>query len=653
MTAQVSFWRIGPALVVGALLSLALPVDTVRAETRGRILQVDSANGTLSVLFSGVDLPAGATVDPTSVQVSVNSTKLAATAKALSAGGNARIKRTAVIAIDTSGSMIGERLAGAKSAAQAFLGSLPTDVSVGLVTFSDVAQVNVAPTLNRSAVSSAVMSLVAHGNTALYDAAALAARITGTSGSRSVLLLSDGQDDGSKTSLAQAIASVKGSKAVLSAVSLGAGATGEQPLLQIARSSAGEVLNAPQAADLAAAFQTAARTIAQQILIIAPLPKGFTDTSGTVTISAIAGASTLTDSAFTRLNLAASPAQAIDYGPRAVARPSPLLRSYTALYVALGALFVGLLVLLTVSVLSTTDSERSRVRRRLSVYTLAGRTPEKVQESTILGDNAVARSAVELAGRVVQSRDLEGGLERRLDAAGVPLKPAEWLLLHVGTSIGVAMIFLLVSGGDALATLVGMLLGLAGPFGYLVLKESRRTGAFLAQLPDTLQLVAGSLSAGYSLPQALDAVVREGSQPVAGEFNRALVEARLGVPVENALEGIGVRMRSEDFSWVVMAIRIQREVGGNLAEVLTTVAATLRERERLRRQVQVLSAEGKLSAYILGGLPPLFGLYLLLVRRTYIEPLYTDPIGIFMLVVLLVLITVGALWLRKVVKVEI
>ena len=144
-----------------------------------------------------------------------------------------------------------------------------------------------------------------------------------------------------------------------------------------------------------------------------------------------------------------------------------------------------------------------------------------------------------------------------------------------------------------------------------------------------------------------------GSEPIASEFNRALIETRLGVSIEDALEGVGTRMRSVDFDWVVMAIRIQREVGGNLAEVLTTVAATLRERDRLRRQVRVLSAEGRLSAWILGGLPPLFFLYLLLVRQEYIRILWTDPIGVVLIVFLLVDLTVGVFWLRKVIQVEV
>ena len=126
-------------------------------------------------------------------------------------------------------------------------------------------------------------------------------------------------------------------------------------------------------------------------------------------------------------------------------------------------------------------------------------------------------------------------------------------------------------------------------------KEKKRLKAFNQGLADTLQLMAGSLSAGLSLAQSVDTVVREGQEPIAGEFKRVLIETRLGVPLEDALDGIAERMGSKDFGWVVMAIRIQREVGGNLSELLTNVAATLRERDYLRRQVQTMSAEGKLS----------------------------------------------------------
>ena len=140
---------------------------------------------------------------------------------------------------------------------------------------------------------------------------------------------------------------------------------------------------------------------------------------------------------------------------------------------------------------------------------------------------------------------------------------------------------------------------------YLGLKRSsRRKKRSSKALPDTLQLMAGSLTAGLSLAQSIDTIVNEGTEPIASEFRRVLVETRLGVSLETALEGVAERFDSKDFAWVVMAINIQRRVGGNLAELLNTVAATIREREYMRRQVAALAAEGKLSAFVLGGLPP-------------------------------------------------
>ena len=140
--------------------------------------------------------------------------------------------------------------------------------------------------------------------------------------------------------------------------------------------------------------------------------------------------------------------------------------------------------------------------------------------------------------------------------------------------------------------------------------------------------MAGSLQAGLSLPQGMDTIVREGAEPMATEFRRALVETRLGVSIEDALESIGERMMSDDFQWCVMAIRIQREVGGNLAELLLQVAGTLRERDYLRRQVKSLSAEGRFSAYILLALPPGIMLYEFVTNRDYLRPLYTTGVGL-------------------------
>ena len=135
--------------------------------------------------------------------------------------------------------------------------------------------------------------------------------------------------------------------------------------------------------------------------------------------------------------------------------------------------------------------------------------------------------------------------------------------------------------------ILGLALGAVLPWFYLKFRHKRRLNKFNANLAQSLGLMAGGLQAGLSLPQAVDTVVREGNEPISGEFRRALIEQRLGIEITDALEGVGDRMESQDFAWVVMAIRIQREVGGNLAEILHTVSDTLREREYLRRQVKV------------------------------------------------------------------
>jgi tight adherence protein B len=188
---------------------------------------------------------------------------------------------------------------------------------------------------------------------------------------------------------------------------------------------------------------------------------------------------------------------------------------------------------------------------------------------------------------------------------------------------------------------------------YLGFKRNRRKKAFEGSLPDTLQLISGSLAAGLSLAQSIDTVVREGQEPIASEFKRVLVETRLGIDLDEALDGVADRFESQDFAWVVMAIRIQRQVGGNLAELLDTVAGTMREREYMRRQVAALAAEGKLSAWVLGALPVAFMLYLLVAKREYVMPMFTEPIGWMMLGGAAVLLSVGVFWMSRLVKVEV
>jgi len=316
------------------------------------------------------------------------------------------------------------------------------------------------------------------------------------------------------------------------------------------------------------------------------------------------------------------------------------------------AIGLGLAVLVALLLMGKPKDRESHVQRQLDFYASGSNGTAVVSTAKVSRrQRDVRESAVAVAENIVTKGGLEERITQRLTAAGIAFTAAEWLLLHAGVVVGSALVGLLLSG--PLAMILFVLIGAEGPWLFLGVKESRRLKAFSAQLADTLQLMSGGLSAGLSLPQAVDTVVREGAEPMASELQRALVEQRLGVDIEDALDGVAERMQSKDFRWVVMAIRIQREIGGNLAELLNTVAATIREREYLRRQVLTLSAEGRLSAWILGGLPVVFTFYLGLTKPGYLAPMYTTSIGWMLTIGGIVLLGIGVLWLKSVVKVEV
>jgi tight adherence protein B len=346
--------------------------------------------------------------------------------------------------------------------------------------------------------------------------------------------------------------------------------------------------------------------------------------------------------------------QAPDVSAPQVAVPAAPEESWTApdwlIYAGVAVFMLGLAVGLVMLV--PTKPTPLTPEQRISTYT--GEVGGGLTVGAAPDDDSMFSGAKQAAADMLKrNRSLDARITHRLEGAGSELKSSEWLLLLAACFIGSGALGILIGQGDPVVGLVFMLGGLVGPWVYLSIRRARRRKAFHAGLPDTLQLISGSLAAGLSLAQSMDTVVREGSEPVASEFKRVLVETRLGVPLEDALSGVAERFESKDFAWVVMAIKIQRQVGGNLAELLDTVAATMREREYLRRQVNALAAEGKLSAIVLAVLPPLFLLYLVFAQRSYVAPLFSDVRGIVMLGGGTLWLLVGIFWMRKLVNVEV
>jgi len=291
-------------------------------------------------------------------------------------------------------------------------------------------------------------------------------------------------------------------------------------------------------------------------------------------------------------------------------------------------------------------------RSLTSMFDKYGPRHQPVVKNDAEASGTVTTAAVGAMTRLM-STGAQDRLSRRLDLAGVKRVPAEWALLGACLVVAIGATLSLVTSYVVIGMLGGMLIGWLTMRMSLSVRILRRRASFSDQLPDMLQLIASTLRAGFSLPQALEAVVREENQPAAGEFSRVLAEARIGANLEDGLEAVATRMDSDDLRWTVMAIRIQQGVGGNLAEVLLTISDTIRERAFLRRQVRALSAEGRLSAYILVALPLIVATWLFVSSPTYMRPLYTTPLGIFLLVTAATLLLAGTYWMHRVIKVEV
>jgi tight adherence protein B len=629
------------------------------AEGEGNIDHAETRDGVLRVLYSVPELEAGVEPDLSTLQVAVNGTPLEAEAElATDADETEQVRRTTILAIDVSRSMRGERFEQAQAAAKAYLETVPKDVYVGIVAYAGSVDVVQVPTLDRESAATVIDGLTLSLQTRLYDGVIAAIKAAGKQGQRSILVLSDGLDT-SKTELDSVTATIERAKVRVDVVALGEAVQANAPLETMASEGDGEVVAATDPESLTALFNKEAEDLARQLLVTAVLPSDFREREGSVAVSVEADGETYSDTAFVLFGKAGKQSeQDAAAGPRALEPPS-FLMTREALLAGLGALTLGVLVVLLGAFGVLGRREKLSVENQIAAYTRGGAGPHAgiaaARQSAAPGQTrGVAASAVDMTQKALQGNaGAEAKLGDKLEAAGLSLKPAEWILIHAGIALGGATLGLLLSSGGFLLTALLLLAGAVLPWLYLGIKKSRRLKAFEGQLADTLQLISGSLSAGLSLAQSLDTVVREGSDPIAGEFRRALVESRLGIQIEDSLDAIAERMESEDFRWIVMAIRIQREIGGNLSELLLKVAATMRERDYLRRQVKTLSAEGKMSAWILAALPPGIFLYMIMVSPTYLEPMLTTLLGWVMLGAAVVLMTIGGFWMSRVVKVDV
>jgi tight adherence protein B len=282
----------------------------------------------------------------------------------------------------------------------------------------------------------------------------------------------------------------------------------------------------------------------------------------------------------------------------------------------------------------------------------SGPTEIDDEEASGLARTALVQRAVAITEQVAEQRGVLSRTEASLERANLPLRAGEALFFYAALVVVATLLSLVLFNSVILGLVVGFISAIA-PVAIVNFLAARRRKQFMALLPDTLSLLAGTLRAGYSLMQGVEAVSQEVAEPMGLELRRVVTEARLGRPLEEALDGVAERMGSDDFAWAVMAIRIQREVGGNLSELLLTVADTMIARERLRRDVAALTAEGRMSAYILIALPVGLGAVMFVMNKEYTSKLLDTTFGNIMLGAAVVSGVVGYLWMRKIINIRI
>ena len=306
---------------------------------------------------------------------------------------------------------------------------------------------------------------------------------------------------------------------------------------------------------------------------------------------------------------------------------------------------------LAMTLLSMDHDKRSDLEKRLTGYAGSEVDAEMEGGTAATADTSIMQDMVSLTGRVAERMGILNRVEDKLEQADLPLRPPEAFFLYLAIIVLSVVVPMVLFG--PIAALILLLVAVSFPVMYLEMRRKKRLRRFEMQLPDVLNLLSGSMRAGFSFAQGLEAVAEEASEPSRRELQRAYAESRLGRPIEDALEDSAERMHSIDLKWAVMAIRIQREVGGNLAELLDTVATTMTERERMRHEVLSLTAEGRMSAWVLGIFPVVFAVVLYVIQPQYMSTLFSSPMGVMAVVVSVVMAGLGFLWLRKIMAIEV
>lgn len=299
---------------------------------------------------------------------------------------------------------------------------------------------------------------------------------------------------------------------------------------------------------------------------------------------------------------------------------------------------------------SSSGSAVVAINNRLGRYGLVG-DPDRIAEIAV----AAGRNRRKMVASSVEKAVDKGGFTRpiaeRLDRADLKMVPAEFVSIAFGVFVLSCLIGLVVKGFFGL-----FILGLAGgaaPWVYLHRRMTKRKRAFVEQLADMAQMMGNSMLAGFSIMQSMELVANEGPAPASHEFERVVTEVKLGLPLDAALEHLLQRQPSEDLELMVVAINVQRQIGGNLSEILAIISQTIRERVRFERDLRTLTAQARYSSYIITALPVAVAIIINLMDQPYESFLYTTTLGYIMLGIAICMLGLGFFFLSRIANIEV